>query len=411
MEATQNVQQREPGPGSADGKPAGSPAGNPAGRPGGASSVPPGATPGGTPGGSASGPVANEPKAPKRRSTRRFVMLGILLVAAIVGGIYVYRMIQFNSTHADTDDAQVDGHISPVLSRVAGYVAKVDVEDNSRVKDGQVVVQIDPKEFQVKLANAEALLASAQAAVTTAQAGLNNAHAALAVAQANVATAQVSRDKTAADLERDRNLVSGGAITKQQFEATRAAAEAAASQLETSRRQVQVAEAQVKMAESQVASARTQVSQRSSDVELARLQLDYTGVAAPSAGVVSKKNVEVGQFVQAGQPLMAIAEDDQVWVTANFKETQLTDVRSGEPVEISVDGYPDVVFHGHVESVAGATGAKFALLPPDNATGNFVKVTQRIPVKIILDKGEADRHKLRPGMSAEVVIETAASTR
>lgn len=349
---------------------------------------------------------------PSRRKlpVRRIVVYTILAAGVVFGVIYGYNLIQFNKTHVSTDDAQVDGHINPVLPRVSGYVAKVSVDDNQRVTDGEIIVEIDPREFEVKVANAEAALASSQAAIKTAEASLGNAQAGLAVARANVSTADVSRQKTANDLERDTKLVNGGAITRQQFDATKAAADAAAAQYEAAQRQISVAQAQVSVAESQVASARTQVGQKQADLDLARLQLSYTHIASPSAGVVSKKNVEVGQFVQAGTPLMAIAEDSSVWVTANFKETDMKNVLPGEEVEITVDGLPDRTFTGKVESIAGATGAKFALLPPDNATGNFVKVTQRVPVKIVL-ANTPDIRRLRPGMSADVVIATGSSTR
>jgi membrane fusion protein (multidrug efflux system) len=355
----------------------------------------------------APGPVA-APPARKRSPVRRIILFTILGIAVVAAAIYGYNMFTFGQTHSTTDDAQIDGHISPVLPRVSGYVTSVMVDDNQRIKDGQIVVEVDAREFEVKVANAEAALASAQAAVRTAEAGLSNVQAALAVAQSNVSTADVARAKTASDLQRDQKLVAGGAITRQQFDATKAAADAAAAQWETARRQATAAQAQVAVAQSQVAAARTQVAQRQADVDLARLQLSYTKIPAPTSGVVSKKNVEVGQFVQAGQPLMAIAEDSLIWVTANFKETDLKDIKPGEEAEITVDGFPDETFQGTVESIAGATGAKFALLPPDNATGNFVKVTQRVPVKIALRDNPAIR-RLRPGMSADVVITTSAT--
>jgi membrane fusion protein (multidrug efflux system) len=354
-------------------------------------------------------PPAPEPTiapAKRPRRTRKIIIYTILLAVLITGLVYGYGLYVFGLSHTTTDNAQIDGHIDPVIPRVGGYVTVVKVNDNEMVKEGTTIIEIDPRELQIKLENAEAALATAQVALGTAEANQHNAEAALAVAQANVKTAQVARDKTSHDLARDRNLVAGGAITQQQFEATRGQAETAAAQLETTQRQVGVAQAQLEVARSGVEAARSTLAQRRNDVDFARLQLTYTKIAAPSSGRVSKKNVEVGQFVQAGQPLLAITEDSGIWVTANFKETDLEEIHPGEPVEIEVDGYPDVKFAGRVESIAAATGARFSLLPPDNATGNYVKVTQKIPVKIAITGGPTSDHPLRPGMSANVIVST-----
>jgi membrane fusion protein (multidrug efflux system) len=351
-------------------------------------------------------PVALQTDKPRRSSRKRVILLAILAVALIAGGYYGFRKYRFSQAHVDTDDAQIDGHIDPVIPRVSGYVTGVTVSENRKVSDGDVVITIDPREFQIKLETAQASLQTAEAGLQTANATLANARAALAVAQANVRTDEINRTKTAEDFARDRGLFQQGVISQQQYDASRVAAESAAAQLETVKRQVATAEAQVGVAQAQVQTAQTQMSQRQTDVDYARLQLSYTKIVAPSSGLVSKLSVEVGQFVQAGQPLLAIAVDSSVWVTANFKETDIREIHPGEPVEISVDTYPDALFHGRVESLAGATGAKFSLLPPDNATGNFVKVTQRVPVKIVLDGKSDPKHPLRPGMSADVVVTT-----
>lgn len=342
----------------------------------------------------------------KRGSVRKIIIYTILLAAVVTALIYGYNLYSFSQTHISTDNAQIDGHIDPVLPHVAGYVTTVTVNDNDKVTEGEPIIEIDPREFQIKLENADAALRTAQVGLETAAAAEHNAEAALAVARANVKTAEVARDKAANDLARDRSLLQGGAITRQQFDATKSASDATSAQLETARRQVQVAQAQIEVAQSQVQSAQSQVSQRRNDVDYAKLQLSYTKITAPATGLVSKKNVEVGQFVQSGQPLLAITEDSTVWVTANFKETDMEMLKTGEPVEIEVDGYPGVMFTGKVESIAAATGAKFSLLPPDNATGNFVKVTQRVPVKIVLTDQPSAQYALRPGMSANVVVST-----
>ncbi len=340
----------------------------------------------------------------KKPGMRRIIIYTILLAALVLGAIYGYRFYTFSVTHVETDNAQIDGHIDPVLPRVSGYVTEVAVNDNDMVTQGEPIIQIDPRELQIKLGNSEAALRTAEVGLETARAAANNAEATLAVARANVKTAQVANEKTANDLARDRNLLAGGAITRQQFDATKAANDATAAQLETAQRQVQVAQAQVQVAQSQIQSAQSLVAQRQNDIDYAKLQLSYTRIVAPATGRVSKKNVEVGQLVQSGQPLLAITEDSTVWVTANFKETDMQEIKIGAPVEIEVDGYPDTHFPGKVESIAGATGAKFSLLPPDNATGNFVKVTQRVPVKIALTGTPSGQYALRPGMSANVII-------
>ncbi|MDB5036131.1 MAG: secretion protein HlyD [Chlorobi bacterium] len=348
-------------------------------------------------------PPLREPR-DRKKAIRRAVILVIVAALLIYGGIYGYSVYSFGRTHVSTDDAQVDGHIDPVIAHVSGYVTSVNVADNDKVKAGDFIAEIDPRELKIKLEAAEDALKTAEAGLQTAEAGQRNGAAAVSVSEANVKSAQIARDKTASDLARDKNLVAGGAITRQQFETTKAAYDAAAAQLETAQRQVDAVRAQLGVASSQVAAARTQLGQKQNDVDYARLQLSYTRISAPAGGRISKKSIEVGQFVQAGQPLLAITEDSMVWITANFKETDLERLSIGRPVEILVDGYPDAKFEGKVESIAAATGAKFSLLPPDNATGNFVKVTQRVPVKIAITGSPATQFTLRPGMSADVTV-------
>jgi len=338
---------------------------------------------------------------------RRSLSIG---VGVIVLGIAVwlgYHRLVFALAHEETDDAQIEGHISPVLPRVPGYVAKVLVNDNQRVAAGQTLLEIDPTELGLHIATAEAALKNSDSAIKTAQAGLANAQAAAAVAKANVNTAEVTQAKTAADLARDTNLRKTGAITDHDFDDTKADFDKAAAQLEAIRRQADAAATQVGVAESQIVAARTEHAQRQTELDYAKLQRSYAVVVAPIAGFVSRKNVEPGQYVQAGQTLLSITSDSEVWAVANFKETQLTAMSVNQSVEIKVDSYPGVIFHGKVDSIAGATGARFALLPPDNASGNFVKVTQRVPVKIVFDEKSRDEHALRPGISVVAAVRTA----
>jgi len=344
---------------------------------------------------------------PTTSPARRVAFLAIAVVLVFVAGWFGYKRFTFALAHEETDDAQIEGHISPVLPRVSGYVAKVLVSDNQRVTAGQLLLEIDPTELNLKIASAEAALHNADATIMTAEAALANARAAAAVASANVATAEVTNAKAAADLARDTNLRKTGAITDHDFDDTKAEADKAAAQLQASRRQAEAANTQVEVAKSQISAARTQRAERQTELDYDKLQRSYASVVAPIAGFVSRKNVEPGQYVQAGQTLLSITSDSEVWAVANFKETQLTHMSVDQPVEISVDTYPGVTFRGKVESIAGATGARFALLPPDNASGNFVKVTQRVPVKITFDEKPDPRHTLRPGISVVAAVKIA----
>jgi membrane fusion protein, multidrug efflux system len=334
--------------------------------------------------------VVTEETKEKKGPVKRIlpILFGLILIA---GAIYGWHIIQYNKVHENTDDAQIDADISPILPRISGYVTGIYVSENQQVDSNAVLVQIDAKDLELKINAAEAGVENAKAAVRVAE-------AAGTAARANVTTASVARNKTAADVERAQGLFKGNAITKEQLDAARAAAESAEAQWKA------VSE-QAAAAETQVAVAQSLIKQRQSDLDNAKLQLSYASIVSPSRGTVAKKNVEIGQFVQAGTPLMAITQSD-IWITANYKETQLEDIQPGQRVEFTVDAYPDNIFHGTVQSISPATGAKFSLLPPDNASGNFVKVTQRVPVRILVDHGNYTKTSLRPGMSVDVTVTT-----
>lgn len=311
-----------------------------------------------------------------RSAGRRVLPYALAAVLLVAGAGYGVRTVMFYAHHVETDDAQIEGHIDPVLPKIAGYVTEVLVHDNQRVAAEQVLVRIDPRDFQARLAMAQAALDSARAAVT--------------VAQANTEAVKSKRVKTSADRSRYAALREQMIVSPQEYDANKTAADTADAEYNAAMRQVTAAQAQV--------------AQRQADLEYAQLQLSYTTVTAPAAGFVSRKSVEVGQFVEAGQPLLAVVQDKDVWVVANFKETQLRQMRIGQPVTIQVDAYPDRTFNARIDSIASATGAKFALLPPDNATGNFVKVVQRVPVKVVLtDPPDAD-HPLRVGMNVVAIV-------
>jgi len=362
--------------------------------------------------------AADEPK-PRQGGRRKVIVLTVLLLLALGGAIFGIRTYLFYQHHATTEDAQIDGNIDPVLSRVSGYVQDVRVKENQHVNAGDVLVVIDPSDLQAKMDQEQAALINAQAAVSVAQAAVASARATLAGTrakisgnQADVTAARTRQEQTAADLARYKELYAKEEVSQQQYDAARAAAdaaraaaEAARATTESSRATAEAAAAQVEAAERQIAAAQAQVAQHQATLEAARLQLSYATIKAPAAGIVSKKNVEVGQLVQVGQPLFAIVQGRDAWVTANFKETQLSRMRPGEKAEIEIDAYPGAAFRGRIESLAAATGAKFSLLPPDNATGNFTKVVQRVPVKIVFTDPPDPRRPRRVGMNVSVVVD------
>ena len=272
------------------------------------------------------------------------------------------------------------------------------MEDNQQAEPGQLLVRIDERDLAARLAQTEGDLATALA-VGGEKGRAGQAAAQLEASRAAVAQAEASARKAAGDLERYRTLVERGIISRQQLDAAEAASDAARAQLRAAREQVVASSAGVRGAESKVAAARAAR-------EMAALQLSYARITAPVQGVVTRKSVEVGQLVQAGQPLMSIVPLRDVWVVANLKETEVRNVEPRDQVEITVDSYPGRKFRGHVESLSPATGAKFSLLPPDNATGNFTKVVQRIPVRIHVEDPHDPLHPLRPGMSVRVVVTT-----
>ena len=340
------------------------------------------------------------------------VMPIVGLVLLLVGAWWGFGKWRFAQTHVSTDDAAVDGHIVPVLAKVGGYVQRVNVAENSRVNADSVLVQIDPAEYNVKLASADADLAAARAA--TGAAGLTGqAEAAVLAAagqqaslESQIEAARVSEAKAKADLARMKELAAKQIVSKQQLDAAQAASDAATASLQALQRQAGSASAAVTNAHAGVRLAAARLQAAAAARENAALQLSYTKVGAPESGIISRKQVEPGQLVQAGQPLLTIVADTGVWITANFKETQLARIRAGQEVDIEVDAYKGETVKGRVESVSAATGSKFALLPPDNATGNFTKVVQRVPVRIAITQGLGAERPLRPGMSVTVNVVT-----
>ena len=391
-------------------------------------------------------------------NTRIRIVIGVVLIAGLAAAMWLWA----TAGRETTDDAQVDAHVTPVVARVGGIVREVRVKENQDVEAGAVLVVIDPRDHEVALDKARAELASAEAdaagaqvdvpimattsagnvstargGVDLAQAGIEQAQRVIEGADARLVTAQARQreseanaTKTARDVERFKGLLAKDEISQQQYDGAVAAADAARAGADSARSQIQEAQVAIRIAQSQLAqaqaaaaqaaaqlttaqtapqqvaasrarsaSAAARVMQLRAAVQQAELNLQYTTIAAPTKGIVSKKGVEIGQVVQPGQPLMTVIPLDEVWVTANFKETQLLEMRPGLAVIVEVDAYGGREFKGHIESLAAATGSRFSLLPPENATGNFVKVVQRVPVRIAIDEKQDARQLLRPGMS------------
>lgn len=353
------------------------------------------------------------------KKKRNPVFMVILAVLVIGGGWFGYSKYQHGKHHEETDDAQVSADISPVIPRIPGYVTEVKVNDNQWVKKGDTLLVLDNRDYVIKLEQAEAALA-------TSRSNLNNAKATTDAAKANAATvrssintidaqieaAKVTLWRATNDFERYSNLIKDHSITQQQFEQAQAAKESAEKQVAILEAQKQQASQQTNAANvqstatgQQIDIAGSNIRQREADVDAAKLNLSYTVVTAPQDGLVSKVNVRDGQFVQAGQALFSIVHSENVWVVANFKETQLNKMTEGQKVIIHADVFPKHKFEATVASFSPATGSTFALLPPDNASGNFVKVVQRLPVRIeFTNKSDSLIRKLRPGMNVNVDV-------
>jgi membrane fusion protein, multidrug efflux system len=317
----------------------------------------------------------------------------VILDDATASGRYWLHLRQYEST----DDAFIQGHIIQLSPKVAAQVTRVLIDDNQEVNQGDVLIELDPRDFAVAVQQAQANEAAARGRLQQAQAQLTAAQAAVAQAHAQVVVAEATAVNAQADLHRYQS-VSANAVSRQQVDSAVAAARTANAQVDAARQQLAATHAQVAVATSQVATTAAEVEQAQAQVRQAQLNLSYTKIFAPAAGRVTQKTVEPGDYVQTGQALFALVPHD-VWVVANFKETQLTAMRPGQPAQIVVDTYPHHPFKGHVESLQMGTGAAFSLLPPENATGNYVKVVQRVPVKIVFDEPPDTVHLLAPGMS------------
>ncbi len=330
----------------------------------------------------------------------RPIILGIVLV---VGGYFGYKQINFSLTHETTDNAQVETQITPVLPRVAGFVKSIVVKDYDSVKTGQLVVELDDAELQSQLQELEADYTQASVDIVNAQAALNNAVVSLKVNRGNIDLSDVKQQKALEDYNRDKALYAAEAITKKQLDDSKFMYESSQKTTSNSQNDLGSAQSRIAVLESSVKKAEAAMAVKQARIDQVKLKLTYTKVYAPQAGKIGKKNVSEGQFIQAGTPLFSIVNDSTYWVVANFKENQIAALTPGKTVDLRVDAYPDEKITGTVASLSDATGAKFALLPPDNSSGNFVKVTQRVPVKIWINDVAKYKNILRAGLSVYVV--------
>ena len=413
-------------------------------------------------------PVADRPQEttkeifPEAKPKKRRVWIVVLILVTLLAAV-AYPIYSYYSVRESTDDAQVDGHLYPISSRITGTVIAVNVDDNQEVPLGKELVKLDPADYQVQVEQASAQLEDAAAATTEAQTNVpitsintasqirtsgasvaegragvlsaeqqvSAAKARLDTAKARLAESNANYTKSEQDLRRFKELVDKDEISKQQYDAAVASADSAKADVETQKSSINEAQHNVDVAQAALEQARARlnstlvleqqsqqnapkqvaateahyksneakVHERQAALDQAKLNIQYTIITAPVAGLVTKKAVEVGQRIQPGEQLMTLVPLDDVWVTANFKETQLKRIRVGQKVEIEVDAFGSRKYQGRVDSVAALSGARSSLLPPENATGNYVKVVQRVPVKILLDQGQNQDHLLRPGMS------------
>jgi membrane fusion protein (multidrug efflux system) len=329
----------------------------------------------------------------------------IIVLVLLVAGYFGYKKINFIVTHETTDNAQIETQITPVLPRVAGYVKSISVKDYDSVKTGQLVVELDDAELQTQLLEMDADYRQAEVDVVNAKAALNNAVVSLRVNKGNIDLSQMRRKKAEDDLKRDQSLYADQAITKKQLDDSKFNVETSGQQVENSKTDLTAAESRIAVLQANIQKAAAGLDVKKAKIEQTKLKLTYTKIFAPQAGKIGKKNVSEGQYVQAGTPLFSIVNDTTYWVIANFKENQLKKLYPGKEVDVEIDAFPNEKIKGTIESLSDATGAKFSLLPPDNASGNFVKVTQRVPVKIQINDINKYRKMLRAGLSVFVSAE------
>ena len=336
----------------------------------------------------------------KKRKRVSTIVLGLVLLAGIIFGLMEY--FKFKNIES-TDDAQLSSNIDPVVARISDYVTSINFKDNGHVDKGQVLVQLDDKDLVIKQQQAEANLNDAMAKADVSKANAASVESMLATSKDEINSAKINYGKARRDFERYQNLYKDGSVTQEQFDQYRTKMQSDSNQVDIANKKYESAQKQYELSLADLASAQAAVAVKQADLNFAKLQLSYATITAPASGIASKRSIQIGQLVGAGSSLLAVVEDS-VWVEANFKETQLSEIKQGQAADVTIDALNGQIIHGTVSSFAGATGALFSLLPPDNATGNFVKVVQRIPIKVVLDTKNPDYKLLRPGLSVEVGI-------
>lgn len=328
----------------------------------------------------------------------------IIAIVLIIIAYVAFTKINHALHHESTDNAQIETNSVPVISRVSGYISRFSLVDYQNVKAGDTIVWIDDSEYILAVKQAEADLLAAEADLKSAESQLPTIGSNKDVAAAGVSVEEIAAQKAKRDLRRDESLYKEGSITLRQYENSQSAYQTAVRLLASSKTKVSQAGVQTGTANAQIARAKANIAARETALKRAELNLSYTKIIAPISGKIGKSNLKTGQLVQQGQQLFSLINNEQYWITANFKETQIEHMKVGQPVHIVIDGYPDQEITGKISGFSDATGAKFSLLPPDNSTGNFVKITQRVPVMITIDNAAALKEILKAGLSVEVDV-------
>jgi membrane fusion protein (multidrug efflux system) len=369
---------------------------------------------------------------PIEKKSKKNVFIVVALILILVGGYFAYQRIVYSMHNEDTENSQLQTNIVPIAPRIQGYVKEVRITENQKVKAGDTLVVLDDRDLLIRVEQAEIAFETAKANVSVVKSNvssadaiasatstsINTAQANIATAEANVEAAKVRLWNATENFKRYELLYNQTSATQQQYDQALTEKQSAERQVTIAEKQVAVAQSQLKGAQQQTAASNTQangvgtqvniaqiaIKQRQADLDFAKLQLSYAYITAPFDGYISKKNVQLGQLLNPGQYICSVVDDENLWIIANFKETQIQKMLPGQEVEVKVDAYPKEKIIGKIQSIQAATGSTFSLIPADNATGNFVKVVQRIPVKIVIDKDQNKKVQLRAGMNVNVSV-------
>lgn len=345
-----------------------------------------------------------EPEEQNTSQPNKLIKPLIFGVVAIVVGYVAFTKINHALSYEGTDNAQIESNAVPVLSRVSGYIDHFKLLDYQQVKQGDTLVVVDDHEYILAVKQAEADLLAAQADLSSAESQIPTIGSDQDVASAGISVEEVTLRQAKRDVARDEALFKEGSITQRQYERSQSAYQTAVQMLASSKSKLKQAGTQTGNAKAQIMRAKATIAARETALEKAKLNLSYTKIIAPAAGKLGKTNLKTGQYVQGGQQLFNLVSNDNYWIVANFKETQIEHMKVGQVVDIIVDGYPDQKITGTISDFSDATGARFSLLPPDNSTGNFVKVTQRVPVTIQINNAASLKGILKAGLSVDVDV-------